>query len=226
MKKNDRKLINIAIFTMLVMIICMSLVMMEVIKIMQSEKTNQPYKPITQKVTTTIPVDLSDKKFNELILDKEPKAISNICAKGCNIKINMYNMDYYYLIKFVDNTYYLDIVKDQKLYLKNKNLGHSLESAYFTNYMNYILFYNVIEDGTYLYDYANTIDNRPFVDEFSSLENGEMKFTDEGIIYYYDSCYREEGEETNAKKIKAIRKPFSSNTKSLDTEYKNYAWCE
>lgn len=228
-KDNNRKLNNMAIFVIIVMIMFMSIISIEVITILYSERTTNDVLKITNKVIKKDKhnnrYDISKLKFKDLIISNEESNIMDICQNGCNLRINMYDMDYHYIFTRKENNYFLNIVKDGKLLLSDKNLGSSLEGAYFRNYLNYIVFYNIVDDGTYVYDYANTVDNRSSLDEFASLESNEMEFTEEGIIYYYDSCYGESPNDMNAKRIKAIRLPYNLSPKVLSQEYTNYTWC-
>lgn len=229
-KKENKKLSNMATFIIVIMIMFMSIVCVELITVIYSEKINTDLTNSTlnnnansqekneKKYDTSalnyIKIELSDLKYG----------ISDSCLNECNFKVMMYGEEYFYVIKKgISEEYNLIVVKNNNVLLENKNLGKSLEKSYFISYMNYILFYNMIEDSTYIYDDVLIVDNRGYVDEFASLNNNEMEITENGIIYYYDVCSKEGN--TNAKKIKAIRIPYSKNPTEIGSELTNFAWC-
>ncbi len=228
-KKENRKLNNMALFVVVVMILFMSIVSIELITILYRDREAAKITPVTndiKKDEQNNTYDISNLTFTDLTLTNEATSLQDMCSNGCNIKISMYGMDYYYIIEYTDGSYIMNIVKDNTRLLSDKNLGTSIANAYFRNYMNYIMFYNIIEDTNFRYDYANVIDNRASLDEFSSLDSGEMEFTEEGIIYYYDVCENNGDGANNAKKVKAIRLPFSLTPSVISTEYVDYSWCE
>lgn len=228
MKKADKKLNNMAIFVIVIMILFMSIISIEVITVLYANKNYQDeYKPqITKPLLTTSKViyDVTDRDFRLIEITNTKNKIKNMCSNGCNLEINMYGLKYYYIIELINNEYILNVVQGTDRLLSDKNLGKDISDAYFVNYYNYILFYNIIDDDHFKYDYANVVDNRTKLDEFSSLEAKEMEFIEEGIIYYYDNC-KKQGE-TNAQRLKAIRKPFSMTSSILGSETKNYSWCD
>ncbi|MDE6141042.1 MAG: hypothetical protein K2G03_00420 [Bacilli bacterium] len=103
-------------------------------------------------------------------------------------------------------------------------MGTSLDKAYFSFYLNSILFFNEISEDMYTYDYATTVNYDASLDEFSSLGNNELEFTEAGIIYYYDVC--RESTEDKDKLIKAIRMPYSLDAAVVDTIESEFSWCK
>lgn len=227
-KKENKRLSNVAAFIIVIMIMFMSIVCVELITVIYSEKINND---LTNTLNNNTNSEEDEKKYDtsalnytEIELSDLKYGIGDACLNDCNFKVNMYGEEYFYIIKKgITEEYNLTIVKNNKILLENKTIGNNLEKAYFINYMNYILFYNMIEDGTYIYDDVLIVDNRGYVDEFASLNNYELELTENGIIYYYDTCYQEGN--TNAKKIKAIRIPYSKNPTEIGSELTNFDWC-
>lgn len=163
--------------------------------------------------------EIDDKRFQE-INPSEKIFINEMCVNGCNLKVKKYNAMYYYMITHNNEGYKLNMIKNNQVILSSKSLGYSLDKAYFTEYLDYVVFFNVIDDGVFTYDYANVFDESTHVDEFTSLSSEELEFTSNGIIYYYDACEEEAG-----KIIKAIRKPFSVNPQIIDAFIGELDWC-
>lgn len=227
--KDNRTLNNMAVFTLVIIIMFMSIICIELITVIYSQKIDNHY---VEKLNTTIPTkkddtyDTTGLKFTNVEIGEEKVFIADKCSNGCNLNIKMYGMNYKYIIKKSEGEYILNVIKDNKLLLSDKNLGTKIEDAYFINYLNYIMFYNQINDGTYEYDYANVVDNRSSLDEFTSLGVNEFELTQEGIVYFYDVCGKQEDSLTNGSLVKAIRMPFSLNPKVINTEGVNFNWCE
>lgn len=166
--------------------------------------------------------EIDDSRFLEIIAENEVP-IKNMCEKGCNLKVKNFDSMYYYMITYNNQGYRLNIIKNNQIILADKYLGYNLNQAYFMKYLDYVLFYNEINDGIFIYDYANVCDSETHVDEFTSLYNNEFDFTNDGIVYYYDVCA--DVANGGPQKVKAIRKPFTVNPKIINIDYINLKWC-
>lgn len=166
--------------------------------------------------------EIDDSRFHEIIPETEVP-IKKLCEKGCNLKVKNFDSMYYYMITYNSQGYRLNIIKNNQIILANKSLGYNLNQAYFKKYLDYILFYNEINDGSFIYDYANVCDSETHVDEFTSLYNNEFEFTNDGIVYYYDVCVDEVS--GGPQKVKAIRKPFTVSPIIINVEYIDLKWC-
>lgn len=228
MKNNNKKISNIAAFTLVVMVLFISIISIELITIIYSDKYNKNYIDIlktTVTTTTNKTYDVESLNYSDVSLTSKASYISNLCTTECNLKINMYGEDYYYIIRTgKDNNYILTITKETTVILENENIGTNLSDSYFINYNNFILFYTQLENSDYTYDYAIVVDNRGKVDKFSSVSLNEFEFTDNGIIYYYDECISDDSSSFNAKRIQAIRTPFGE-AEVLTIKETNYSWC-
>ena len=141
-----------------------------------------------------------------------------VCEDICNIKVT----DYYFIVNKRNDIYTMSIVHKDKL-ITTKELGNDISNLYIDKYIGNIYFYNTITTDSFTYDYLLMINEENITDEFISLEANEMEITDNGIIYYYDSCSKHDS--GNAYKVKAIRKPFSKLANELNKESKSYPWC-
>ncbi len=224
MKKQESKKFNkTLVFTIVIMALFISIISIEIITITLSNKNTEGlldnYIP-NKKAYQYYSID--DDKFNGVQVDDET-SIGTMCTAGCYLKVNDLGVNYYYMITHNSEGYKLNIIKNNRVILSGKSLGNYIENAYFKKYMDYIVLYNTIDDGTYEYDYALILDENANIDEFTSLNSNEIEFTSDGIIYYYDVCADESLGESQ--KIKAIRKPFNISPKALEKEYKEYTWC-
>lgn len=228
-KQENNKLSNMASFTIVIMVMFMTIIGIEVITVSYENKNNERILSrgrITTEVTTPPrKYNTSNLRFTNISLDNNDTNLSDICLSGCNLDILMYGFHYKYIIKHNTRTldYTLDIVKEEKAILEDKNLGQDISRLSITNYANYIVLKNIVNKSEYNYDYALFLDNRDLYDEFSSLNANEMEFTENGIIYYYDQCGVNEA--GNAKKVKAIRVPYSKNPAVISSEVTNFPWC-
>lgn len=222
MRKQDSKKFNkTLVFTIVVMALFISIISIEIITITlstkNSEKLLNSYIP-NMKAYKYYSID--DSKFSKVdVLDETQ--IGNMCTDGCNLKVSYRGETYYYMIIYNDNSYRLNLIKDNHVIVPSENLGENIGYAYFKIYKNYLVFYNKIEYDEYEYDYALVIDQDSTTDEFTSLNSGELEFTNDGIIYYYDACSSDQGPQ----KIKAIRKPFNISPKVLSSESVELPWC-
>lgn len=228
-KQEINKLSNMAAFTIVIIIMFMTIIGIEVITVTYENKNNEKLLNRNRMTTnvTTVPkkYDTSNLNFKSISLENTDTKLSSICEKGCNLDITMYGFNYKYIIKHNNRTsnYTLDIVKEEKAILEDKNLGQDISDLSIVNYSNYMVLKNIIIKDEYKYDYALFLDNRDLYDEFSSLNANEMEFTENGIIYYYDVCGVSEN--GNARKVKAIRVPYSKAPAVISSETTNYSWC-
>lgn len=223
--KYTRTYHNIAIFIIVVMILSMSYICIELIAIKNAGKETDKYirgikLNINRKNNT---FDTSNLEFEDIDVTDEKIGIKDNCEHGCNIRTKIDDREFEYVFIKDEGEYVLNVVYDKKILLSDKKLGYSLDKAYFEFYQNSILFFNEYQDNTYKYDYATTVNYDASLDEFTSLGNEELEFTDKGIIYYYDVCHREEDEKDMM--IKAIRMPFSLDAKVLDKLESEFSWC-
>ena len=57
-----------------------------------------------------------------------------MCSDGCNLKVNYQGLNYYYMIIYKDNSYRLNLIKDNHVIVSSENLGESINQAYFKIY--------------------------------------------------------------------------------------------
>jgi hypothetical protein len=224
-KKDNKKYNKCLVFTILILALCITIISIEIITItLTNNAVKEEYESLKPSTTILKYYPIDDSKFEELDVTTDYTYINSKCNKGCNLKVDNFDSTYYYMITYSNTNYTLNIIKNDQVILSDVNLGSTISSSYFTNYKDYILFYNEINDGTYIYDYAVVCDDETNVDEFTSLSSHELELTNEGIIYYYDVCADEAL--GGSQKIKAIRMPFNISPKVLNTEYTNLSWCE
>lgn len=221
MKKiNDEKLNKGAVFTLVVMVLFMSIISIELIVVIYSEKINTSALRVREKTTTTKRIYKDNgEKFTKIDVNNEMTFIKNKCSKGCNLTTNEIGKEYKYIIEKVDNNYLLSIVDGEKYVLYLKNIGESLDNAYFINYLNYVVFGTVVENEYFEFDYAVVLDNQGAKDEFESLNRDEMLLTNEGIVYYYDECIN------GGTKVQARRYPFVNDPVVIGSEEVGFDWC-
>lgn len=218
-----------AAFTVVIIIMFMTIIGIEVITVTYENKANEEL--LSRNRTTTRPTtaprkyDTSNLNFTSISLENTETNLKSTCEAGCNLDTLMYGYHYKFIIKHNNRTkeYILDVIKDEKAILEDKNLGQDISDLSLVNYSNYIVLKNIITKDSFKYDYALFFDNRDLYDEFSSLNDHEMEFTENGIIYYYDVCgVTDSG---NARKVKAIRVPFSKTPAVISSEITNFSWC-
>lgn len=224
--KYTRTYHNIAIFIIVVMIICMSYICIELIAIKNAGKETDKYIKgiklnINRKNNT---FDTSNLDFEDIDVSNKKISIKDKCEHGCNIRTKIDDREFEYVFIKDEGEYILNVVYNKKILLSDKKLGKSLDKAYFTFYQNSILFFNEYQDTTYKYDYATIVNYDASLDEFSSLGNEELEFTDAGVIYYYDVC--RENDNKKDQTIKTIRMPFSLDAKVLDKIESEFSWCK
>lgn len=223
-KVSEESLNKVAVFTLVIMVLFMSIVAIELIVIIYSEKINVSNLKNRETTTTTSKVYVDDGvSFKKIDVTKEPTYVNNICKKGCKLVTNELGVEYKFIIEQVNDSYVLSVVSGKKYLLVSKNIGDSLENTYFMNYLNYVVVGTIVENDQFKYDYAVVLDNKSGIDIFESLDKDEMLFTNEGIIYYYDQCV--DGE-NNAMKVQARRYPFAIDPVILDYKDTNYTWCD
>lgn len=228
-KESTNKLSNMASFTIVIIVMFMTIIGIEIITVTYENKNMEKLLSrdrVTTRVTSAPKkYDTSNLDFTGVSLENTDTNLSRMCESGCNLNIQMYGFNYKFIIKHNNRTndYTLDIVKSEKAILEDKNLGTDISNLSVVNYSNYIVLKNIITKGEFKYDYALFLDNRDLYDEFSSLNANEMEFTENGIIYYYDVCGTSEN--GNARKIKAIRVPYSKTPAVISSETTSYAWC-
>lgn len=228
-KQKTNKISNMAAFTIVIIIMFMTIIGIEVITVTYEKKNNEKLLSRNRMTTTTTSLpkkyDTSNLVFTNISLENIETNLKKTCESGCNLDILMYGFNYKYIIKHNNRTleYTLDIVKDDIALIEDKNLGTDISNLTLVNYSNYIVLKNIIIKDEYKYDYALFLDNRDLYDEFSSLNDKEMEFTENGIIYYYDVCGVSEN--GNARKVKAIRVPYSKTPAVISSETTNYSWC-
>lgn len=224
--KYKRSYHNIAIFIIVAMILSMSVICIELIAIKMAGKEEDKYIKsikvnINRKKNT---FDTSNLEFEKIKLDEDKKSIKDLCEHGCSIESSIDDYNFQYVIQKEEGEYILNVVYESRILLSDKKLGKSLEKAYFRFYLNSILFFNEIDEGVYNYDYATTVNYDASLDEFTSLGSDELEFSENGIIYYYDVCHKEN--ETRDKLIKAIRMPYSLDASIIDTIDSEFSWCK
>lgn len=216
-KKQDSKLINaiLIIFVMFVFIIIAEVIIVN--KYLNRDKSYQ--KSLFSTKTNDLYYNTDDLTDVKRLPNPNKVYINDICTGDCNMYIN----GYYLILRSNNEKLEFKIVKDNKL-LFTKVLGNKLENPYVDMYNGYITFYTIVNTDSFVYDYVVMVNDKKYIDEFTSLESNEIEFTDDGIIYYTYSCNKN-NDEYNSYKVKKIRKPFSKNSKDLDKTAKNYSWC-
>lgn len=217
---------NIAIFIIVVMILSMSYICIELIAIKNAGKETDKYIKniklnINRKDNT---FDTSNLEFEDIEVSEEKVSIKDICEHGCNIRTNIDDRNFEYVFLKEEGEYILNVVYDKRILLSDKNLGNSLDKAYFTFYQNSILLFNEYQDATYQYDYATIVNYDASLDEFVSLGSDELEFTEDGVIYYYDVCREDNSQKDET--IKAIRMPFSLDANVLEKLESEFSWCK
>lgn len=223
--KYKRSYHNIAIFIIVVMILSMSYICVELIAIRMAGKEEDKYIKnikinINRKKNT---FDTSNLDFETISLDENKVFINEKCNHGCNIETSIDDHKFQYVILKDEGDYILNVVYENRILLSDKNLGKSLDKAYFSFYLNSILLFNEYQDDIYHYDYATTVNYDASLDEFTSLGHEEMEFTEVGIIYYYDECRKDEDGKDLF--IKTIRMPYSLNASQIDKIDAEFSWC-
>lgn len=222
-KKESKKFNKTLVFTIVIMALFISIISVEIITITLDNKNRESlldsYIP-NIKAYKYYSVD--DNKFTEVNVSDDT-LIGELCNDGCNLKVNHKGEKYYYMVLYSNKTYRLNLIKDNHVIASSLDLGESISDAYFKIYKDYLVFYNKIESNDYEYDYALVSDRDSNVDEFTSLNSGELEFTKDGIIYYYDVCAS--GDEKVSQKVKAIRKPFNISPKAISREIVDLPWC-
>lgn len=223
--KYKRSYHNIAIFIIVVMILSMSYICIELIAIRMAGKEEDKYIKnikinIDRKKNT---FDTSNLEFETIDVDDNKTFINEKCLHGCNIETSIDDHKFQYVIIKDEGNYILNVVYNSRILLSDKNLGKSLDKAYFSFYLNSILLFNEYQDDIYLYDYATTVNYDSSLDEFTSLGHEEMMFTEAGVIYYYDECRKDK--ESKDLLIKAIRMPYSLDASKMDKTDAEFSWC-
>lgn len=224
MKKQVSKKFNkTLVFTIVIMALFITIISIEIITVTLNNKTHEK---ILDKYIPNVKsykyYSIDDNKFNEVNVLSDA-LVGDMCTDGCNLKVNYKNKKYYYMITYNKESYHLSLIIDNRVIVSRKNIGTNITDSYFRDYMGYLAFYNKIDADNYEYDYVLVSDKNSNIDEFTSLNSGELEFTDEGIIYYYDECGN--GTDKESQKIKAIREPFNISPKVLDRENVEFSWC-
>ena len=214
-KVNDNKLIYV-ILIVLIMFVFIILAEIIIFKKYINRDTSYVQSLFNSNINDNY-YDTSNLQYTEVSLQGKI-SVEDTCDGTCNIKVG----SYYFLLSNEDNNYKLKIVTNNKL-VTTKDMGNSITHAYISSYEGNLYFYNIIENDSFKYDYMIIVDSNNRTDEFISLESNELEITDKGIIYYYDTCSKDTP--NNAYKVKAIRKPFSSNPNEISRAEKNYSWC-
>ena len=168
MKKiSNEKLNKIAVFTLVIMILFMSIVSIELIVVVYTEKINTASLK-DREITTTTKRIFKDTgvKFRNIDIKNDVISLSSICSKGCNLKTNELSMEYKYIIEKNKNNYLLSIVDGENYILYSKNLGTKVDNLTFRNYLNYVVLSTVVENEHFVFDYAIVLDNQGAIDEF------------------------------------------------------------
>lgn len=227
-KKTDEKMNRMAVLILLIVILFMSVVAIEVITIVYTDKINLSSLKNREKTTQVIgKYSGTDDGFKKIILNGENTFIRDYCKNGCKLKLDSYGKIYLFIIEKDDTHNYLfSVISDNNYLVKEKNIGTKLNQAYFFKYSGYLAFFNVISTDEFEYDYALFIDNKNDIDEFASLYKNEMEFNNKAITYYYDECNNNTTSLTNGIRIHAQRFPFSDDVEVVDTLNVDFAWCE
>lgn len=227
MKKNRKNTeYNVMIFITLILAISISIICIQIIYRNQLNKYDADIIEKNSKKDLNMETiyDTSKLKFINVSLMETISELKNTCVNSCNLDIKDYYRDYKLIIeKKDDGVYMLDVVSKNRAIIRNKKLGTNVEHLYVMLYFGNLVLFNQIENETYVYDYALILDANGKIDEISSVEANEMKFTQDGIIYYYEEC--ENDYSKSASKIKARRYPYKEIAEIMGSQDKEYDWC-
>jgi len=213
-KKKDTQL-NLILFTTIVLIIFMVVVSIDMIFI-ESKSTT------TTKLTSYEEYDTSVLNATSIEVNEEEFEIESLCTSGCNLVVSNNGNQYYYVIGKINTNYYLSIITNNKVLLKNKSIGTTIDKSYIRLYHGYVTFFNKILSDSFVYDYVNFVNGESY-DEITSLESDEISLDATGVIYYKSTCI--DSENYNAAKLTMVKTPFVNNEKEITRVEKNYSWC-
>ena len=111
-KQESKKFNKPLVFTIVILALFISVISIEIITITlntkNSEKLLDSYMP-NMKAYKYYSID--DSKFSKVDVTDETQ-IGEMCSDGCNLKVNYQGLNYYYMIIYKDNSYRLNLIKD------------------------------------------------------------------------------------------------------------------
>ena len=161
-----------------------------------------------------------DSEYESITLD-DTKDLHELCLEDCKFKTNIDNQDIYYHIRKVDDSYSLDI-NQLYIHINTINIGETIDNLSISKYKDMDMIKTIYHDTSTSYDEVIFINGKK-VDVITSVSANEVEITDEGIIYYSYSCFKNDN--SNGIKFKNIKKPFENNNTVISYENVNVNYC-
>ena len=222
-KIKTKKASNLAVAVVVLLVLIISVICVEIIIANFIEVNNR-------RILLNENIDyVLKQEYSNMNLIETPIFIDDYCKeKDCYLKVSYFeDMPLYYVITKGLNGYVLNIYSDKERLLSSRAIGSvdSLKGTYMMIYNNNVVIATVVNDGKYEYDASYLVNASGNTDVFTSIGKDEIQFTDNGILYFYDTCYKTEDSSTNGQRIKAVRMPFSKAPSILSVENDNFTWC-
>lgn len=216
---------NVLTFTILIMVLFASIVLIEIITMnYENYATNEIINKNAENYKKNqMKYDTSDIVFSNVLLGEELSELKSTCDNGCSFEIGDFDLKYQYIIKKKNHEYFLDIVYNNEALIKDKSLGNDIENLYIMNYSGFASLFNKVTKDNYTYDYVIALDKKKNTDEITTVNENEMRFTTDGIVYTYDKC--ETKENTNGVLVTAKKFPFQDEAEVISLDDVNFDWC-
>lgn len=222
-KIKSKKVSNLAVAVVVLLVLIISVVCVEII-IANFIETNNQRVLLNENLEYIL-----KQEYSTINLIDKPIFIDDYCKeKNCYLKVNYYEkMPLYYVITKGLTGYVLNIYSDIERLLSSRAIGSmdSLKGSYMMIYNNNVVMFTVVNDGDYEYDASYLVNSSGNTDVFTSIGRDEIQFTDNGIVYFYDTCYKSDDSSINGQRIKAVRMPFSKAPSIISVENDNFTWC-
>ncbi len=221
--KESRKLNNAAVAVIVLLVLIISVVCVEIIITNFIEINNR-------RVLMNGNIDyVLNQDFKGIFVDEKPVFLEEHCKeKDCYLSVDYFKTGVlYYAISKTNEGYVLNVYSEKDRLLSSRRIGtkDSLKGTYMMVYNNNVVLFSLVEEEDYIYDASYIVNDSFNTDVFTSIGRDELQFTDNGIIYFYDTCIKSEDEGTNGQRIKAVRMPFSKAPSILNVENDNFTWC-
>ena len=222
-KEKSKKVNNIAVAMIVLLVLIISVVCVEIIITNFIEVNNR-------RVLMNSNIDyVKNQEFTEVVVNEKATFLENHCPdKDCYLSVDYFKSGkLYFAITKGNDGYILNIYSEKDRILSSRKIGNenNIKGTYLMVYNNNVVLFSLVEDGEYVYDAAFFVNESFNTDIFTSIEKDELQFTDNGVIYYYDTCMESEDNSTNGQRIKAVRMPFSKAPSILNVENDNFTWC-
>lgn len=164
--------------------------------------------------------DTSNKVFHDVMVGEEAVSLYDY-KEGSNVRIHYGRQNIEFIIEKYKDNYYVNVVCNHVIMYTNMKLGSSLDKAYFRLYKGDLMFYNEVKDVDSIYDLAIFVNEKNEVDEVINLGSEEIEFSEEGVIYSFDTC-ESKGVGAHHKMIKL---PFSE-PREIESSSQTFTWCD